>query len=108
MALSILLTDDAYQDLNELHQYISQHDTLASAEYVLTQLEATIASLADHPERGSFPKELLVAGLRDYREVYFKPYRIIYRVIAHEVFIMLIADGRRNMQTLLQRRLLRG
>ncbi|MCH8492685.1 MAG: type II toxin-antitoxin system RelE/ParE family toxin [Idiomarina sp.] len=107
MALPILLTDDAYQDLNELHQYIRQHDSLASAEYVLTQLETALASLAEHPERGTFPKELLEAGLREYREIYFKPYRIIYRVINNNVYIMLIADGRRNMQTLLQRRLLR-
>lgn len=54
------------------------------------------------------PKELLAVGLREYREIYFKPYRIIYRIIADIVYVMLIADGRRNMQSLLQRRLLGG
>lgn len=44
-------------------------------------------------------------GIREYREVFFKPYRIIYRVIGTNVYVLLIADGRRDMRTLLQRRL---
>ena len=32
------------------------------------------------PERGVYPKELLDIGIRDYREVFFKPCRIIYRL----------------------------
>ena len=35
------------------------------------------------------------------------PYRIIYRVIGESVYVFLIADGRRNIRTLPQRRLLR-
>jgi toxin ParE1/3/4 len=45
-------------------------------------------------------------GIREYREVFFKPYRLIYRIIGNKVYIMLIVDGRRDMQSLLQRRLL--
>ena len=36
----------------------------------------------------------------------FKPYRIVYQVLGETVYVMLIADGRRDMQALLQRRLL--
>jgi toxin ParE1/3/4 len=43
---------------------------------------------------------------RDFRQLGLAPYRIIYRVIAQEVFVLLIADGRRDMQGLLERRLL--
>ncbi|MBA3017875.1 MAG: type II toxin-antitoxin system RelE/ParE family toxin, partial [Desulfobacteraceae bacterium] len=45
-------------------------------------------------------------GIRDYREIFFKPYRIIYRIDNENVYVYLIVDGRRDMQTLLQRRLL--
>jgi toxin ParE1/3/4 len=38
----------------------------------------------------------------------FKPYRIIYRVMAENVYFLVIADGRRDMQALLQRRLLKA
>jgi len=39
-------------------------------------------------------------------EILGKPYRIIYRVMAENVYVLVIADGRRDMQALLQRRLL--
>jgi toxin ParE1/3/4 len=42
-----------------------------------------------------------------YRQVFFKPYRIIYEVCRSEILIHLIADGRRNLQPLLLRRLTR-
>jgi toxin ParE1/3/4 len=41
----------------------------------------------------------------EWREVFFKPYRIIYEVRSGGVYIVFIADGRRDMRTLLQRRL---
>ena len=36
----------------------------------------------------------------------FKPYRIIYRVMGDGVYVLVIADGRRDMRALLGRRLL--
>ncbi len=45
-------------------------------------------------------------GIREYRETRFKPYRVIYRIMGRRVFVHLIADGRRDMRTLLERRLL--
>jgi toxin ParE1/3/4 len=62
--------------------------------------------LSEFPERGAYPKELLALGVREYREIFFKPYRIIYRVLNKNDYVLLIADGRRDMQSLLQRRLL--
>jgi toxin ParE1/3/4 len=49
---------------------------------------------------------LLALGIREYRQTFFRPYRLIYRVMDRRVYIYLIADGRRNMQSLLARRLL--
>ena len=77
-------------------------------DYVLGKIEEAFFGLADNPERGAYPNELLEVGLREFREVYFKPYRIIYRVITQHVYVMVIADGRRDMQTILQRRLLQA
>ena len=106
MKYRVLLTDDAVHDLEEIDDYISGHDSPQSADYVLNQIEELILTLADFPDRGAFPKELLTVGIKEYREVLFKPYRVIYRVIGNDVIIYMIADGRRDMQTLLQRRLL--
>ena len=38
--------------------------------------------------------------------MFFKPYRIIYRVIGETVYVLVIADGRRDMQSSPQVRLL--
>ena len=106
MAHRVLLTEDAVQDLEEIYEYIGQHDSRAAANRVLDRIEKAMASLADSPNQGHHPKELLSLGLREYRQVLSKPYRIIYRVSADAVFIYLIADGRRDLRTLLARRLL--
>lgn len=102
----VLLTQGAEQDLESIHDYIAEFDCLANANYVLDQLMETAADLAKHPERGSYPKELLALGIKEYRQTSFKPYRVIYRVIGRQVSIYLIVDGRRDLQSVLARRLL--
>ena len=106
MPVPVLLTDDAAHDLEELYEYIEQHDSPAKAEHVLEHIEKSFLSLSGNPQRGAYPKELSNLGIREYREILYKPYRIIYRVLDNAVYVLLIADGRRDMQTLLQRRLL--
>lgn len=106
MSYQVLLTDDAVQDLDDLHRYIELHDGPEKAGYVLDHIAQAFQSLSESPIRGSYPRELLTLGIREYREIYFKPYRLIYRVIDQVVYITVIIDGRRDMQTLLQRRLL--
>jgi toxin ParE1/3/4 len=53
------------------------------------------------------PPELRDLGITAYREVRLPPYRVIYRVIDGGVAIYAILDARRDVRTLLQRRLLR-
>jgi len=108
MSYQVFLTEDAAKDLENLYDYIEFHDAPEKAEYVLDKIEEAFSSLSDNPERGAYPNELLAVGLREYREIYFKPYRMIYRVIDRNVFVLVITDGRRDMQALLQRRLLQA
>ncbi|OIP33205.1 MAG: plasmid stabilization protein [Deltaproteobacteria bacterium CG2_30_66_27] len=106
MPFVVFLTAAAAKDLEELYRYIALHDAPGKADHVLTSIEKVFGSLSGSPERGAYPKELLALGIREYREIFFKPYRVIYRVQGDVVHVLLIADGRRDMQTLLQRRLL--
>jgi toxin ParE1/3/4 len=108
VAFQIFLTEDAARDLDDLYAYIAGHDSPNKAAYVLDQIEKKFISLRELPERGVYPKELIALGIRDYREIFFKPYRIIYRIMDKTVYVYLIADGSRDMQTLLQQRLLRS
>ena len=106
MPFEVFLTNDAVRDLEELYQYIALHDNPGKAQNVLNRIEKTFNSLAQSPKRGAYPKELLALGIRGYREIFFKPYRFIYKIINNKVYVLLIVDGRRDMQSLLQRRLL--
>ena len=108
MPFLVQLTNDAARDLEEICDYIDRHDAPNRADHVLEQIEKAFHSLSEHPHRGNTPKELLDIGLREYREIFFKPYRIIYRVMGDNVYVLVIADGRRDMQALLQRRLLQA
>ena len=92
--------------MHGIHHAYQKGVAPGKAGQVLEQIEKRFASLSENPPRGTYAKELLTIGLREYREVFFKPYRIIYRVMAETVYVMVIADGRRDMQALLQRRLL--
>ena len=74
----------------------------------LSRSKKACTSLSEHPQRGSYPKELLDIGIREFREVFFKPYRIIYRMTESDVYVLVIADGRRDMRALLERRLLQA
>ena len=102
----VLLTQGAEQDLEAIYDYICEFDGVASANYVLDALMDVVESLPRFPERGSYPKELVGLGIKEYRQTFFKPYRVIYRVTGSQVIIYLIADGRRDMQSVLARRLL--
>ena len=102
----VLLTQGAEQDLESIHGYITEFDSVANANHVLDRLMEVVARLAQFPERGSYPKELVALGIKDYRQTAFKSYRVIYRVLGGRVVIYLIVDGRRDLQSLLARRLL--
>jgi len=102
----VLLTEGAEQDLEAIHDYIAEFEGVAKANEVLDAVMHVVESLSRFPERGSYPKELVGLGIKEYRQTFFKPYRAVYRVTGSQVIIYLIADGRRDIQTVLARRLL--
>lgn len=108
MRFEVLLTADAERDLVDLYDCIADFDSREIADRVLDRLPAAAQSLSAFQDRGSQPKELRSPDVTEFRQVFFKPYRMIYRVIDTRVVIYLIADGRRDMQELLSRRLLRS
>jgi toxin ParE1/3/4 len=106
MSYPVRITSAAWRDLEEICTWIAEHDSPAKAEHVLDRLSETAAKIGQMPHRGSRPTELPPGTEGEYRQVLFKPYRVIYQFSGSEVVILLIADGRRNLQSLLLRRLL--
>ncbi|MCA3262316.1 MAG: type II toxin-antitoxin system RelE/ParE family toxin [Telmatospirillum sp.] len=105
---AVLLTQSAARDVEAVYEYLCESDSEASADKVVAALDVAIESLAKFPARGSPPKELLGVGMIEYRQILVGPYRVIYRVADRRVIVYLIADGRRDMRSLLVKRLLGG
>jgi len=99
------LTEAAERDLDLLIDHIAQDSPTAAAR-LLSRLRTRIDALESFPERGTYPKELDALGIRNYRQLNFGVYRLVYRLSGKTVYVLLIADGRRDMITLLQQRLL--
>ena len=105
MLYEVSLTRDAERDLEEIYLYIAEYDSLVSADHVLDRLVKATEGLRTSPDRGSYVNELRSLGISEYRQIFFKPYRLIYRVHSKHVITYLITDGRRDMESLLARRL---
>jgi len=105
-AYKIQLTENATLDLGDIYLYIAQTDSIEKAEYIFGKMLNAIERFDENPERGNYPRELFELGMSDFREIFFKPYRIFYTIEGKKVLVHLIADGRRKMDELLQKRLL--
>ena len=107
MTLEVFFSEDAARDLEDIYTYIAEQDGTARAEQILTALENRCHRLSDFPEQGNVPKELRSLGISEYREVHVRPYRVIYRLEDRRLIVHCVLDGRRDMQSLLQERLMR-
>jgi toxin ParE1/3/4 len=96
----------AERGLEEIYFYIAEHDSPASADHVLDRLIRATDALKTTPDPGSYVDEWRPLGISEYRQVFFKPYRLTYRVHAKRVVVYVIADRRRDMGSLVVRRLL--
>ena len=107
MTFKVYIIEDAERDVLEIYDYIALSDSIEKAEYMLKNIEEKCSSLGELPSRGHFPPELERIGIFEYREIHVKPYRIIYQVIDSRVYVHCVLDGRRELQKLLENRLLR-
>jgi len=104
----VRITGVAQEDLYSIYRYVANNDSPGKAEHLLDNIEKAVASLETMPGRGHHPPELQRWGILDFREVFFKLYRIIYEIKDRFIFIHAVLDGRRNCEDLLQQRLLRA
>ncbi|MCW8797246.1 MAG: type II toxin-antitoxin system RelE/ParE family toxin [Chlorobium sp.] len=107
MKYGVFLSSDAEGDILDIWRYVANHDSSESANRLFDAIQETCLSLERFPDRGHCPPELERIHVREYREIHFKFYRIIYRIHDQKVFIYCVLDGRRSLQELLVERLIR-
>lgn len=101
------ILSSAEEDLFEIYQYVYFNDSEEKAEKLHSKLYEKCISLQEYPNRGNVPSELSLLGIDDFLDLNYKPYRIIYQIVEKVVFVHCVLDGRRDMQKLLQERLIR-
>ena len=91
-------------DLEEIATYVA-----ASAPLDARKLIASLKAKTDSPARmrERVVPELAYFGIRTWREVVVRPYRIVYWIEAATVSVMAVLDGRRDLRDVLLGRLLR-
>ncbi len=108
MKYEVRIDNIALDDLYAIYRYAANNDSPRKAEHVLDNIQKAMTSLETMPARGNHPPEMQRLGILDFREIFFKPYRIIYEIRDKIVFIHAVLDGRRNCEELLQQRILRA
>lgn len=108
MKFKVKFVSDAEEDLFEIYKYVFLNDSEEEAERLYNNLYNRCKTLERIPQRGRIPPELKLLEINDFLEILYKPYRIIYQIIKKEVYIHCILDGRREVQKLLEERLLRN
>jgi len=98
---------DAEEDIFGIYRYVAINDSIQRAETLLKNLEDKTTDLGELANRGHVPPELNRIGISEYREIHFKSYRIIYQIIESDVYVHCVLDVRRDLEDLLQERLLR-
>ena len=107
MTYTAYIVADAEADLFDIYRYVAARDSHVRAARLIRKLQELCLSLAEFPVRGHVLPELESISVLEYQEVHYKPYRVIYQVIGMDVFVHCVLDGRRDVQELLQERLLR-
>ena len=103
----VIVDIDAEDDLFGIYSHVALNDSIERADKLFASLQRTCYKLKTLPLRSNIPPELLEIGVTEFRELHFKPYRIIYSIESTSVHVHCILDGRRDVQTILQERLLR-
>jgi hypothetical protein len=90
------------QVVSRFYDYIiALHDTTRKAAPILDQIEKTFSRLPEFSDYGIYPEGLPAIGIHKYCEIFFKPYQIIDK----NIYLLMVSDDRRDMLSLLQRRL---
>ena len=105
--MKVVILDSAEQDLKELRSYVVKNFPQATWLKTYSKLKESIRNLATFPLLGAVPPELESLNMNQYRQIISGMNRVIYEPRADAVYIYMIVDTRRDLETLLMQRLMR-
>ncbi len=107
MSMKVVILESAEHDLKELKNYIIKNFSVETWQNSYDKIKTAIRNLKSFPHAGAIPDEFEKLNLNQYRQVISGMNRIIYEVRQDILYIHIITDTRRDLKSLLTRRLLR-
>ncbi len=105
--MRVVILDSAEQDLKDLRRCVVKNFSQATWLKTFSKLKESIRNLAEFPLLGAVPPELESLNMNQYRQIISGMNRVIYEPRADAVYIYMIVDTRRDLETLLMQRLMR-
>jgi plasmid stabilization system protein ParE len=105
--MKVVFLAGAEEDLKDLRRHVVRSFGKQAWQETPERIKDSVRAIQDLPLGGPIPDELLDLGLRQYRQVVSSMNRIIYEITEEVIYIHIVCDTRRDMRTLLSRRLLR-
>lgn len=103
---TVFWTNAAKEDLIDIIEYISS-DSIDNAYKIYSKIKINAVKLEKFPYRGRFVPELKYHNIENYHEIILSPWRIIYRIEDNKVYILAVFDGRRNIEDILLKRIIK-
>jgi len=95
----------ALDDLDEIIEYISKTN-LSYSMKVMDKIHEQVSKLDMNPERCRIVPELEKYGYLIYRQLIIDYWKVIFKIEGNIVYIMLIIDGRRNIEDIILKKIL--
>lgn len=106
MRYDVQVSRGAENDLAEIVMYFILAESHQHAARFVKDLGTLVSKLEQFPRRGAVPKEIDDLGNSDFRQVLLGDYRVIYEVSGKTVRVLIVVDGKRDLSSILQKRLL--
>jgi len=102
---NIKWTSPALDDLDEIIEYISKPN-LTYAIKAMDKIYEQVNKLDMIPERCRIVPELEKYGYLMYRQLIIDYWKVIFKIEGNIVYIMLVIDGRRNIEDIILKKIL--
>lgn len=97
----IFWTKDAEEFFNEILEYLMEKSGESITRKIYDRLISKIDLLSSVSFKSKVSQDLKDIGINDVYELIESPWRIFYKLRNNEVAVLLIIDGRRNVEEIL-------
>ncbi|HEV3104085.1 MAG TPA: type II toxin-antitoxin system RelE/ParE family toxin [Trinickia sp.] len=108
MIVKVVFLRSAEADLKELRSYLLKNFGNETWQACYSKIKESVAVIESFPAGGQIPDELVRLGLNQYRQVISGMNRIIYEVRGDIAYVHIVCDTRKDLRSMLTRRLLRA